>query len=129
LFALAGFWDSAQAGVLVLQEFDGVEGFLLEVGAVGGDEEPVLDGSAEEVDGAEGWEVARQAGVGRVGGFREDQPEAVVFRGLDVVAEPQDDFVADVDGIGTEGGFDLWMEGFQGFQDEGVGWAFASLFW
>lgn len=43
----AGFGDSAQAGVAAEKKVAGVEGFGLEGGAVGGDEEPVVDLVAE----------------------------------------------------------------------------------
>ena len=49
-----------------------MEGFGLEGGAVGGDEEPVVDLVAEELDGAEGGEIAAEGWVVGRGGFGED---------------------------------------------------------
>ena len=79
-----------------------MEGFGLEVGAVRGQDEPVVDGAAEEVDVADGGEFFAQGWAGRVRGFGEDQPHAVVLRGFCVIAEHGYDFVSDVDGVAAE---------------------------
>jgi len=68
----AGLGDSAEAGIAAEEEVAGVEGFGLEGGAVGGDEEPVADLVAEELDAAEGGEVAAEGWVVGAGGFGED---------------------------------------------------------
>ena len=68
----AGFGDSAEAGVVAEEEVAGVERFRLEGGAVGGDEEPVVDFVAEELDAAEGGEVGAEGWVVGEGGFGED---------------------------------------------------------
>jgi len=95
----AGFGDSAEAGVAAEEEVAGLEGFGLEGGAVGGDEEPVVDLVAEELDAAEGGEVAAEGGVVGRGGFRENEPYAVVAEGGGgVVAQHEDEQVVGVDG-------------------------------
>ena len=106
----------------------GVEGVGFEVGVVGGDEEPVADGAAEESDGAEGGEFFAQGGAVGIDGVGEDEPEAVVFGGFEAVAEHEDDFVSDVDGVAAEHGTDFGVEWVKGFEDEGVGRGFAFGF-
>src|SRR5882762_4289780 len=68
--------------------------------------------------------------VGLVEVFGEDQPQAVVPRGFQVVAEHEDDPVADVDGVTAEHGTHFGVERGEGFKDEGVwdGFAFAGSF-
>ena len=103
------------------QEVAEVQGFGFEVGGVGGQDAPVADLAAEELDGSDGGEFAAEA-FGVVGGVEyvgEDDPDAVVFARLRAVAQHADDFVADVDGESAEHGTDFGMEGIQGFEDEG----------
>ena len=123
----AGIGNAAEAGVAGEGEFAGAQGVGFEVGAVGGDEEPVVDLAAQRFDGANGWEgVTEGSGsVGRFGYIGEHYPEAVVFGLLEGVAEHEDDLVLDVDGVAGEHGADFRSEGFQGFQEEGVGRGFS----
>jgi len=113
------------------EEVAGFEGFGLEVGTVGGEEEPMFDGSAEELDGANGGEFsAEDFGVaGFVEVFGEDQPDAVVFGLFQAFSEHEDDLVADVDGVAAEHGADFGIERGEGFEDEGVrdGFAFGGF--
>jgi len=103
----------------------GVEGVGFEVGVVGGDEEPVADGAAEESDGAEGGEFFAQGGAVGIDGVGEDEPEAVVFGAFGAVAEHGYDLVSDVDGKAREHGTDFGVQRGEGFEDEGVGWGFS----
>lgn len=92
------FGDSAQAGIVTQHEVAGAEGFGFEAGAVTGDEKPMADLVAEQLDGAEGREVAAEAGIGGGDGVGKHEPETVVAGRFGVVAEHADDAVAEVDG-------------------------------
>ena len=96
----AGFGDSAEAGVAAEEKVAGVEGFLLEGGAVGGDEEPVADLVFQQLDAAEGREVAAEGGA---------------------VAEHEDEEVAGIDGEAGEHAADLGVEKLERVEDEGIG--------
>lgn len=100
------------------QQVAGMEGFGFEVGAVAGDEKPVADLVAQQLDGTEGREFAAEGSVGGAGGVGEDEPDAVVSRGLRVVAEHADDAVADVDGEAGEHAAHLGFQGRERFEDE-----------
>jgi len=102
------------------EEVAGVLGFLFEVGAVAGDKEPVLNLAAQELYRAEGREIFFQGLSGGVGGLRQDDPEAVVLGGFWAFAEPEDEFVLGVDGVGAEHGPDFGVERGESFEDEGV---------
>jgi hypothetical protein len=112
-------------------EVAGLLCFGFETGAVAGDEEPVFDYSAEDADGAQGREFLAHrfgfVGEGQRGFclFGEDEPEAVVLWDFRTVAEHEDYFVADVDGVAGEHGADFRFKGGEGFEDEGVGRGFA----
>ena len=98
-----------------------MEGFGFEGGAVGGDEEPVGDFAAEEVDAAEGGEFAAEVWVVGADAFGEDQPEAVVLGVLRTVAEHEDEAVGEIDGEAGEHAADFGVERLQRVEDEGVG--------
>jgi len=117
----AGFGNSAEAGVVAEEEVAGVEGFGLEGGAVGGDEEPVVDLVAEELDAAEGGKVSAEGGVVWRGGFGEDEPEAVVADRGGMVAEHEDEQVAGVDGEAGEHAADFGVKRGECVENEGVG--------
>ena len=90
----------------------------------------MFDGSAEERDEADGGEFFFEGGgdFGEFMAFGEDEPEAVILGGFEAVAEHEDDFVADVDGVAAEHVPDFGVERVEGFEDEGVGRGFAFGF-
>ena len=80
------------------QKIAGVKRFRLEGGAVTGDEEPVADRAAQQLDGAEGWEFAAEFWVGGVRGLGKNKPDAVVARRFGRIAEHANEVVAQVNG-------------------------------
>ena len=98
-----------------------MQGFGLEGGAVGGDESPMSDLTAEQADTAERGEVAKHALVGQIGGLGEDEPDTVVFGVPGAVAQLEHDPVAHIDGETREHGQYFRLERSQGFENERVG--------
>jgi hypothetical protein len=79
------------------QQVTCMEDFFLEVGAVTGNEKPVADLVAQQINLAERREFPAELWIGRVGAVRENEPNAVVLRRFLVFAEHANDSVAHVD--------------------------------
>ena len=111
-----------------MEQIGDVEGFGFEVLAVGGDEEPVADDAAQEIDSAKRREFFAEFSVGWICLFGEDEPDAVVLWGLCVVTEHADDLVSEVYGVAAKHVADFGVEWGEGFEEEFVGWGFALGF-
>jgi len=98
----------------------------LEGWAVAGDEEPMTDLAAKELDGAEGREFATEGWSFWIDGVGKYKPEAVVARGFEVNAEHANQMVGEVDGKAREHAPHFGAEGHERVDDERVG---RSHFW
>lgn len=80
---------------------------------------------AQQFDAAERGKLPAEGGIGGVDCFCEDEPDAVVLRRFEAVAEHADDAVAEVDGESGEHGPDLGLEGREGVQNKSMRRLFA----
>src|SRR5579872_693853 len=94
--------DSAEALVAAQQQIAGMQGFPLERGTVAWDQKPVPNLTAEQFNRAERRKLPPEAGVGRIGGFRQNKPDAVVLGRLLMIPEHADNPIAQVNGKAGE---------------------------
>src|ERR1700735_1382771 len=121
----AGLWDAAETRIVAEQTIAGVQCFFLEGWAVTGKEQPVGDFLAQQFDGMKRGELAAE---GRVDGFGEDEPDAIVLWRLGVVAQHADDAVAQINSISGNHGPDLGFEGRERVENKSVRRLFARGF-
>ena len=107
-----------------------MERLRLEGWAVAGNEKPVSDGAAQQLDGAEGWELAAEFWISGVRALRKNKPDAVVARRFGRVPQHADEVVAEVDAEAGKHAAHLGVQGHERVQDErmrrflfGFGWA------
>lgn len=63
---------AAESRVTFQEKIASVEGFGFERRAIGGDEAPMANFAAKQINGAERWEVSNDFGIVKIGGFGED---------------------------------------------------------
>ncbi len=102
------------------EEIAGVEGFGFEGWTVGGNEKPVADFAGQKLDGAERGKFAAECSIGGVGGFRENEPKAVIARRFGVIAEHADDAVPAIDSESGKHAAHFGAQGRERIEDERV---------
>lgn len=104
-----------------------VQRFGFKPGTVAGNEKPMADLIAKQLDAPERWEFALELWVCWVGALREYKPNAVVLRRPGMVTEHQDNPVLDVDREPGEHPAHLGTQRHQGIQDKSMRRFFQRL--
>jgi hypothetical protein len=115
---LSRLWDTTESYVAFEEKLAGVQGFRLEGRAVGRDEPPMTDLSAQQIDQTKGRKVLLDSRIGKISGFRKDKPDTVVFRLLQAVTQDEYDLLSHINSETGKHGPHSGFERRQGFDDE-----------
>lgn len=117
---MTGYGYPAEADVVFKEKVADAKRLGFEGWAIGGDEPPMADLAAKELNRPKRGEGAPDERIVEVGGLGEDQPEAIVFAMLWPIPKHKNDLVADVDAEAREDATDLWFERRQGLNHKRI---------
>jgi hypothetical protein len=112
---------TAKSRVVSEEKLAGMQGFRLEGRAVGRNEPPMTDLTAQQVDGTKRRKILANSGVRKISDLRKDEPHTVVFRVLWTVSQNEHDLLSCINGETGKHGPYFGLEGIDGFDDERVG--------
>jgi hypothetical protein len=114
--------NTAQPNIVAQQQIARMQRLLFKIRTVTGNDKPMPDLVSEQFNSTERRELPAESLIGWIGGFRKNEPDAIVSGGLGSISQHQDEPVAQVDCETGEHPAHLRVEGRKRLHNERIRW-------